>query len=129
MLWQRRAGRQGLALALEKDAAVGEEFTLGGTAVFRWDDHAPWFAERHGLEYVDARLPESASFEFDLSKIKGLLGYEPRHDVRSVVETVEAMRRARRRASGTVDGSDGHPASAGVVAAPTRLSHRLSVGK
>ena len=31
--------------------------------------------------------------EVELSKIKGLLGYEPRHDVRSVVEAAEAMRR------------------------------------
>ena len=84
---------QGLVLALAKEAAVGEEFTLGGAAVFRWDEHVPWFAERYGLEFVDARLPESNVFEFDLSKIKGLLGYEPRHDVRSVVETAEAMRR------------------------------------
>ena len=80
-------------LALEKDVAVEEEFTLGGAAVFRWDEHVPWIAERYGLEYVDARLPESNFFEFDLGKIKGLLGYEPQHDVRSVVETAEAMRR------------------------------------
>lgn len=84
---------QGLVLALEADAAVGEEFTLGGAAVFRWDEHVPWLAERYGLEFVDTRLPESNFFEFDLSKIKGLLGYEPRHDVRSVVETAEAVRR------------------------------------
>ena len=68
---------QGLVLALEQDAAVGEEFTLGGAAVFRWDEHVPWLAERYGLEFVDARLPESNFFEFDLGKIKGLLGYEP----------------------------------------------------
>ena len=94
---------QGLVLALEKDAAVGEEFTLGGAAVFRWEEHVPWFAERYGLEYVDARLPESNFFEFDLSKIKGLLGYEPRHDVQSVVETAEAIRRG----GGDGGGSDG----------------------
>ena len=84
---------QGLVLALEKDAAVGEEFTLGGAALFRWEEDVPWFAERYGMEYVEARLPESNFFEFDLGKIKGLLGYEPRHDVRSVVETAEAMLR------------------------------------
>ena len=86
---------QGLVLALEKDEAVGEEFTLGGAVVFRWDEVVPWFAERYGLEYVDARLPESNYFKFDLSKIKGLLGYEPQHDVQSVVETAEAMRRGK----------------------------------
>ena len=73
------------------DAAVGEDFTVGGAALFRWEEVVPWFAERYGMEYVDARLPESNYFEFDLGKIKGLLGYEPRHDVRSVVESAEAM--------------------------------------
>ena len=84
---------QGLTLALEKDAAVGEEFTLGGAALFRWEEVVPYFAERYEIEYVDARLPESNYFEFDLSKIKRLLGYRPKHDVQSVLETAEAMRR------------------------------------
>ena len=53
----------------------------------------PNVSDRYGIDYVDARLPESNYFEFDLGKIKGLLGYEPRHDVQSVVETAEAMRR------------------------------------
>ena len=90
--WGRQAavGRS-VGLALEKDAAVGEDFTLVGSAVFRWDEHVPWFAERNGLEFGEARLPESNFFEFDLGKIKGLLGYEARHDVRSVVETAQAM--------------------------------------
>ena len=83
----------GLVLALEQDAAVGEKFTLGGAAVFRWDEHVTWDAERYGTEYVEAWLPESNCIEFDLGKIKGLLWYEPRHDDRSVVETAEAMRR------------------------------------
>ena len=84
---------QGLVLGLEKDAAVGQEFTLGGSAIFRWDEHVPYFSARYGVEYVDARLPESNHFEFDLTKIKTLLGYDPKHDVRSVIETAEAMRR------------------------------------
>ena len=84
---------RGLVVALEKDVAVEKEFTLGGAAVFRWDEHVPWFAKRYGMEIVDARLPESTFFEFDLSKIDRLLGYELRYDVESVVETAEAMRR------------------------------------
>ena len=59
--------------------------------MFPWEEHVPWLAERYGLEFVEARLPESNFFEFDLSKIKALLGYEPRHDVQGVVETAEAM--------------------------------------
>ena len=65
---------QGLVLALEQDAAVGEEFTLGGAAVFRWEEHVPWLAERYGLDWVDARLPESNFFEFDLGRSRGCWG-------------------------------------------------------
>ena len=75
------------------DAAVGEEFTLGGAALVRWEEVVPYFSDRYGIGYVEARLPESNYFEFDLSKIKRLLGYQPRHDVQSLIETAEAMRR------------------------------------
>ena len=92
------AARRGLAL--EQDAAVGEELMLDGAAVLRWEEHVPWLAKRNGLEFVDVRLSESSLCEFDLSKFKGLLGYEPRHDVASVVETAEAM--LRREETGVV---------------------------
>ena len=80
-----------LALALEEDVAVGEEFTLGGAAVLRWGENVPWSAGRYGMEYVSARLPESDLFEFHLSKMQELLGYEPRNDVRSLMETAESI--------------------------------------
>ncbi|MCZ6681438.1 MAG: NAD(P)-dependent oxidoreductase [Candidatus Poribacteria bacterium] len=84
---------QGLVLGLEKDAAVGEEFTLGGAAVFDWEEAVPYLADRYNLDYVDARLPTSNYFEFDLSKIQNLLGYQPQHDLQSILDTAEAMRR------------------------------------
>ena len=52
----------------------------------------PSLSDRNGIGYVDARVPESNYFEFALSKIKRLLGYQPRHVVPSVVETAEAIR-------------------------------------
>ena len=45
---------------------------------------------------MEARLPESSYFEFDLNKIKRLLGYQPRHDVQSIGDTAEAMRRGEK---------------------------------
>ncbi len=83
---QRWDGESGLAL--EKDATVEDAFTLSEAAVFRWGEHVPWIAERYGLEYVETRLPESNSFEFDLGKIKELQGREPQHDVRNVAEAM-----------------------------------------
>ena len=84
---------QGLVLGIEKEEAVGEEFTLGGAALFRWEEDVPYLAERYNMDYVEARVPSSNHFEFNLHKIKSLLGYEPQHDLRSVLDTAEAMRR------------------------------------
>ncbi len=80
-------------MGLEKDAAIGEEFTLGGAALFAWDEVVPYLSNRYNLDYIEARLPASNYFEFDLSKIKNLLGYQPKHDLQSILDTAEAMGR------------------------------------
>ena len=84
---------QGLVLGIEKDAAIGEEFTLAGAALFVWDEIIPYLCERYHTGYVEARMPTPNYFEFDLSKIKNLLGYQPQHDLKSILDTAEAMRR------------------------------------
>jgi UDP-glucose 4-epimerase len=84
---------QGLVLGIEKDEALGEEFTLGGAALFRWEEAVPYLSERYNLDYVNARVLSSNHFEFDLTKIKTLLGYQPQHDLESVLDTAEAIRR------------------------------------
>jgi UDP-glucose 4-epimerase len=83
---------QGLVLGLERAEAVGQEFTLAG-ALFDWGELVPSLAERYQLPYVEARLPPPNYFEFDLSKIKHLLGYQPQHDFQSILATAEAIRR------------------------------------
>jgi UDP-glucose 4-epimerase len=84
---------QGLVLGIEKDEALGEEFTLGGAALFKWEEAVPYLSERYNLDYVDARVLSSNHFEFDLTKIKTLLGYQPEHELESVLDTAEAIRR------------------------------------
>jgi len=84
---------RGLVLGIEKEEAVGEEFTLGGAAIIDWGVAVPWLAERYGLTYADARLPEANYFTLDLTKIKTRLGFQPKHDLVNIVETAEAIRR------------------------------------
>ena len=84
---------RGLVLGIEKEEAVGEEFSLGGSAIIDWGEAVPWLAERYGVGYADARLPMANYFTLDLTKIQTLLGYEPKHDLVSIVETAEAIRR------------------------------------
>ncbi|MCY3898782.1 MAG: NAD(P)-dependent oxidoreductase [Caldilineaceae bacterium] len=84
---------RGLLLGIEREEAVGEEFTLGGAAIIDWGVAVPWLAERYGLTYADARLPEANYFTLDLTKIQTRLGFQPKHDLVNIVETAEAIRR------------------------------------
>ncbi|MDE2747980.1 MAG: NAD(P)-dependent oxidoreductase [Chloroflexota bacterium] len=83
----------GLTLALENDAAVGEIFNLSGAALFDWGEIVPMLAERYNMPYVEARIPFINFIDHDLSKIKTKLGFQPRHDFDSVLATAEAIRR------------------------------------
>ena len=82
----------GLALAIERDEAVGEAFNLAGAAIFDWGELVPMLAERYKLPYVEARVPFFNYFELDLAKIKTKLGFQPRHDFDSILTTAEAIR-------------------------------------
>ena len=84
---------QGLVLALERDAAVGEIFNLAGDAVLDWGELVPQLAEAKGLPYVEARLPFNNYFELDLSKIERLLGFKSQHDFASILATAQAIQR------------------------------------
>ena len=84
---------QGLALALQTDKAIGQEFNLGGAALFDWAEIVPFLARRHALPYVEARIPAANRFELDMTKAQTLLGFRPRHDFHSILATAEALRR------------------------------------
>ncbi len=82
---------QGLVLGIENEAAIGEVFNLAGAALFDWAEAVDYLAGRYGLGTVEARLPYPNYFELDLAKIQTLLGYQPEHDLASVLDTAEAM--------------------------------------
>ena len=84
---------QGLVLALENEAAVGEIFNLSGPESFDWGEIVPMLSERYEMPYIEARLPFHNYIELDLTKIKTRLGFQPRHGFKSILETAEAIRR------------------------------------
>ncbi len=83
----------GLVLGIERDAAIGEVFNLAGAAIFDWGELVPRLAERHQMSMTEARMPFANYFELDLSKIKNMLGFQPRHDFDSILATAEAIQR------------------------------------
>ena len=87
---------RGLQLGLEREEAVGEEFNLAGSVIIDWEEAVPRLAERFGVSYADARLPTPVRYTLDLTKIQSKLGFEPQHDLNSVIETAEAIRRGEK---------------------------------
>jgi UDP-glucose 4-epimerase len=82
---------QGLMLLLERPAAVGEAFNLSGPAPFSYDQAVPYLAERTGRPIIDARIPgPPIRIHHSIAKARGLLGYTPRHDVFSTIDTALA---------------------------------------
>jgi UDP-glucose 4-epimerase len=82
----------GVRLAVEKDEATGEVFTLSG-AVVRWDHAVPYMSQQLGVPYVEATLSRRFFWEYDTSKMRLKLGYEWRHGVESMAEAALAVRR------------------------------------
>lgn len=85
---------QGLLLGMEKEAAIGEVFTLPGPKLLSSDEVVPCLSERLGVPYVEADLPISIRYrELSWAKAHKLLGYTPQHDLNSMVDLALAMRR------------------------------------
>lgn len=84
---------KGLALAIKNEKAVGQEFNLGGAALFDWAEIVPFLSQKFGLPYEEARIPTPNLFELDMTKTRDLLGFNPQHDFHSILETAEAMAR------------------------------------
>lgn len=82
---------RGLSLSLNTDNAIGQEFNLGGAALFDWGEIVPFLSQKHGMPYVETKIPTPNHFELDMTKTKDLLGFSPQHDFHSILETAEAM--------------------------------------
>jgi UDP-glucose 4-epimerase len=84
----------GLTLLLERPAAVGDVFNLSGPAPFSYDQAVPYLAERTGRPVIDARIPgPPIRIHHSIAKARGMLGYAPRHDIFSTIDTALENRR------------------------------------
>ena len=84
----------GFLTALGKPEAAGETFQLAGPEPFTWEETVPYLAEKLGVDYVDVRLAENTPtyYEFDLSKGKRLIGYQPQFDMFKMIDSAIAFR-------------------------------------
>lgn len=84
----------GCLAALGKDAARGETFQLAGPAPFTWDEAIPYLSERLGIPYVDLPIPAvPTNYEYDLTKARRLLDFQPRYDIFRMIDDALAFER------------------------------------
>jgi UDP-glucose 4-epimerase len=82
----------GCVCALGK--AAGEIIQLAGPRPFTWDEAVPLLSSRLGIPYIEASSSGVPTFyEFDLSKARRLLGFEPCWDIRRMIDDAVAFRR------------------------------------
>jgi len=84
--WKKHMGDvrdmvHGCTVGLGKAAAFGEVFQLGGPRAFTWDTLIPYISEKTGVPCVEAKLSgDPTHYEYDLSKPRQLLGFDPQYD-------------------------------------------------
>ena len=84
----------GCQRAMCAEGVSGEIIQLAGPAPFTWDEAVPYLSERLDVPYIEA-VPrgDPTFYEFDLSKARNLLGFNPRYDIRKMIDDALAYRR------------------------------------
>lgn len=80
--------------ALGNAPTFGETFQLAGPAPFTWEEAVPYLAEKLGLPYVEGTTRATPTYyEYDLSKLRRVLGYEPRYGITRMIDDAVAFKR------------------------------------
>ncbi|MSS72427.1 MAG: NAD(P)-dependent oxidoreductase [Candidatus Latescibacteria bacterium] len=86
----------GCVCALGKPEALGETFQLGGPGPFTWREAVPHLSQNLGIPYVEAVVEGTPTFyEFDISKARNLLGFQPRHDILRMIDDALAFQKGQ----------------------------------
>ncbi len=83
----------GCAVALGKSAAIGQTFQLAGPRAFTWDEAVPYLSQRLDIPYQEVALKGPPTFyEYDLSKSRALIGFQPQYDIIRMIDDAMAYR-------------------------------------
>lgn len=85
----------GLLAVLGNEAALGEAFQLAAPSAYTWAEAVPYLAQKLNLPYVDVQLAGHVPtfYEFDISKGRARLGFEPSYDIFRMIDEGLALRR------------------------------------
>ena len=86
----------GLVSGLGKAGIAGEVYQLAGPRPFLWETAIPYLAEKMNMNYVDIRIPDEVPtyYEFDLSKTRTHLDFQPKLDIFAMIDGAVAAREA-----------------------------------
>lgn len=86
----------GCACVIDKPKAIGQTIQLAGPRPFTWDEAVPYLSQRIGIPYQEATLHGSPTYyEFDISKAKELIGFNPQYDIIRMIEDALAYREGK----------------------------------
>lgn len=86
----------GCICTLGKSEAAGETIQLAGPRPFAWDEAVPYLSQRLGIPYQEATLHGPPTYyEFDLSKARELIGFNPQYDIIRMIEDAIAYREGK----------------------------------
>jgi nucleoside-diphosphate-sugar epimerase len=94
---------QAFLLSLKTEGIEGETFMIGMTDPFDYVEAAAHAAQQLGIDTLDLVDPVGQDFCVDTTKARYVLGYKPKHDIFSLIDSAVAFRRAgspRRQRSG-----------------------------
>ena len=86
----------GCMCVLGKTEAAGQVFQLAGPRAFTWDEAVPHLSSRTGIPFIEASLKSTpTAYEFDLSKSRRLIGFDPQYDIVRMIDDALAFREGK----------------------------------
>lgn len=82
---------EGILLALEKEAALGETFNIFAAEATSWETAARYLQAKQDCPILEISLPNTWAFRCDISKARRLLGYQPQYDFRRMIDDAIAF--------------------------------------
>jgi UDP-glucose 4-epimerase len=88
---------QSFLLALEKDGIEGQTFMIAMTDPFNYVDAAQYAANRLDIDLLELVDPVGQDFCIDTTKARYVLGFQPRFDIRRLIDQAIEFRRSGRQ--------------------------------
>jgi nucleoside-diphosphate-sugar epimerase len=86
----------GCICVLNKTQAAGHVIQLGGPRPFTWAEAIPYLSQRLNIPYQEAIIHGAPThYEYDLTKARDLIGFNPQYDIIRMIEDAIAYREGK----------------------------------